>query len=208
MMEVILGTKNKSKYQGKFKAGDSFGSWTVVNGKIHGSPAEMDVTCVCGAKKRVDIYTLVKGRSKSCGCIPQARSGENAPNWQGVKGVPKTVLTRALKAAERHGAVRMTTEQAATVYLAQNGSCSITGTPLSGPGGGTASASYSSSPTLVRYDNSQPYTVTNTAWVSNNVGSLGTALGMTGVYTVANNIVNSTQPNIFTQLGIKPVEDK
>ena len=186
-----MSKKGKSKYQNKFSAGHTFGSWTVVDGKVHGSPARMDVLCACGTKKRVDVYTLVNGTSMSCGCIRP--TGEASKQWTGINGIPGTVLYRAKQVAERHGNI-VSKEQLASVYLSQGGSCSLTNQPLT-----------SGSARLARYDNSISYTPDNVTWVHSSVSSTATSAGVSNViqtvYTVA-----QTNPNIFEQMGMKPIK--
>jgi hypothetical protein len=59
--------------------GKKFGKWTVVGEVARGYA---DVLCECGQRKRVQTYTLLNGRSKSCGCLrregwaPQTQVGD------------------------------------------------------------------------------------------------------------------------------------
>lgn len=180
-----MGKKGRSKYTGQFKAGHSFGSWTVVDGTIHGSPAELDVKCQCGTTKRVDLYTLIKGKSTSC---RKCKVGEKAPNWQGVQGVSRNLLTR-------NG---ITTEAAAQsyamIYNSQGGTCSLTSQPLT-----------STTAKLVAINGTQPISPTNATWVYYSVAGLAnSAGGARGAYTTATTIATTTQPNIFEQMGMKP----
>ena len=185
-----MGKKGQSKYTGKFKAGHSFGSWTVVDGKIHGSPAEMDVRCQCGTVKRTDVYTLVKGTSTSCGCV---RVGENAPNWQGINGVSKTLLSRG-----GGGFTGSYAPAYATVYTAQAGHCSLTSQPLT-----------PTTAKLVAISNTQPISPTNATWVHTSVAGLAnSAGGAIGAYNTATTIATTPHPNIFEQMGMKPIRKK
>lgn len=187
-----MGKKGKSKYDGKYIAGDRFGQWTVVDGRIDDSPATMYVTCVCGTTKKIDVYSLVKGKSTSCGCI---RVGEKASNWKGVNGLSHTTLTANISRALRtSGDVHTTTEQLGSVYAAQSGNCSLTGYSISG------------SATLARFDNSKPYEVGNVTWVHPSVAPLAVSYGVSSVINISNAVVsNTSQPNnIFEKLGFKP----
>lgn len=186
-----MGKKGKSKYDGKFTKGDVFGHWTVVDGRISESPATMYVTCTCGTTNKVDVYSLVKGKSTSCGCL---RIGERAPNWKGVGGLSHTTLAINLSRAERTGLVTTTPDQLNTLYAAQSGNCMLTGLPMS------------SSFSLARFDNSQPYEMGNVTWVHQSIAPLAIARGVNAVVTTAHSVVsNTSQPNnIFTKLGFKP----
>lgn len=183
----------KSKYDGKFNVGHRFGKWTVVTGEIYGSPATIDVTCQCGTSKGVDVYTLVNGKSTSCGCI--VRTGSLAPNWKGVSDVPATLLYRNTLRASSHGDVQLNYAQLADVYNAQSATCVITGLTLTPE---TAK--------LERYDISGSFSTNNIGWVHTSVSPLASQQGIQGVITTSNTIVSNTsqQNNIFDKLGFKP----
>jgi len=186
-----MGAKGKSKYDGKYKAGDTFGHWSVVDGRISDSPAAMSVSCVCGNTKKVDVYSLVKGKSTSCGCV---RVGENAPNWKGVNGLSHTTLATNMSRAIRSGWVHTTPEQLGNIYAAQSGNCMLTGFAITG------------SATLARFDNSKPYEVGNVTWVHPSVAPLAVSYGVSSVINTSNAVVSNTSQtnNIFEKLGFKP----
>lgn len=51
------------------RPGMKFNSWTVLRAPEYGVKyPKVLCRCVCGKEKMVGIYTLVKGKSKSCGC--------------------------------------------------------------------------------------------------------------------------------------------
>lgn len=170
--------ERKSKYDGKFAAGQRFGAWTVVDGSIHGSPAKIEVKCDCGNSKMVDVYTLTKGRSTSCGC---ARVGENAPNWRGISGVSKTILNAV------SGSYNVTT--LATAYNSQSGRCILSNQELT--------ADNATVTTLTSTTG-----VSNTYWVSKDMMPL---IEMSNnhiptIRTIATTVVKNT--NIFDTLGM------
>jgi hypothetical protein len=178
-----MGRKGTSKYTGKFKAGHTFGLWTVVDGKIHGSPARMDVKCTCDTIHRIDVYTLVKGKSTSCGCIP--RTGESAPNWRGLNGVSGRTLNNA------SNTFHMSVEDVAKTFTP---TCYLTGQTLT-------------SNNAVPYANNGSDSfvgTTDIAWVHTSVSPLVNQYGITGAITIANSISQTT--NIFQQMGMKPTE--
>lgn len=186
----------KSKYEGKFPKEHAFGSWSVVDGKIHGSPAQIDVKCVCGTEKRADVYTLVNQRSTSCGCVP--RTGENSPNWKGDKygGVPATMIYRA-----SHGSVEakgLAPSLMAAAYNSQDGNCTLTGQALN-----------VSNARMVKIDSNKPYDSGNIAWVHTSVAPLVYSSGGTAnAIQTSLSIVSKTNPNIFEQMGFKPTKEK
>ena len=50
-------------------SGDIFGDWTIIGfSGTKNTQAYYQVVCACGVKKEVARNSLVKGRSKSCGC--------------------------------------------------------------------------------------------------------------------------------------------
>jgi hypothetical protein len=195
-----VGKRGKSKYTGKFKPGYKFGHWTVVNGAAIGSPARLVVHCECGTEKAVDAYTLAKGKSTSCGCI--VRVGEDAPNWQGVNGLSKTVISRNLSHTSTGGTTTSATinfKDAASVYAMQSGTCGVTGQTLT-----------ETSARLERMDPSKPYTSNNVIWVHNSISPVVSTYGVQGAITIANAVVsNTSQPNnIFEKLGFKASDGK
>lgn len=178
----------KPKYVGKFKAGDKFGSWTVVDGNIHGVPAQMDVQCVCGNVKRTDVYSLVKGRSTSCGCQLKARVGEHNPNWKGTDGISGTTLYQN---SVRTGLSR---EDLVVLARAQNYSCVLTGGALAG----------SLSAKVEPVNPNIPLNTSNAIWVSPQASPMVRSLGVSGSITLANSVSQTTSHNIFDKLGMKP----
>lgn len=192
-----MGKKGKSKYAGKFLPGHKFGHWTVVDGTITGSPAQIKVKCTCDCERLTDVYTLVKGKSTSCGCI--VRTGEDAPNWKGVNGLSRTTIARNTQYMTSHGngAISISPIDMANVYASQSGVCAITGQTLT-----------TSTARLERVDANQPYNASNVVWVHNSISPVAATYGVQGAITIANSVVsNTSQPNnIFEKLGFKPTK--
>lgn len=190
-----MGKRGKSKYMGKFKPGHVFGSWTVVDGKPYGSPAKLEVSCVCKTRRNVDVYTLVKGKSTSCGCN---RVGENAPNWKGVNGLSKTAINKNIAYTSTSGG-SITANDMANLYCVQSGTCGVTGQTLT-----TTTAR------LERIDPSQPYSSDNAVWIHNSVSPIVANYGVQGAVNIANSVVTTTsQPNnIFEKLGFTSSDGK
>ena len=183
----------KSKYEGKFSKGYKFGSWEVVNGNIHDSPAQINVKCVCGTEKSVDVYTLVKGKSTSCGCM---KVGENAPNWKGnlYGGVPATLMYRAQNSSA--GAKGLTYETMATAYVSQGGACSLTGQTLN-----------ASNAKLALVDGNKPYESGNITFVHQSVAPVVSSGGISN-FTNSVMTISTSNPNIFEQMGLQPIRRK
>jgi hypothetical protein len=175
-----MSNRRKSKYENKFPKGHQFGYWTVADGTIYGSPAHIDVNCVCGTRNRVDVYSLQKGRSTSCGCQTNKKMGTGS--------LDGTTLYRATVRAARSAPVSVSYDDMAQAFNNQNASCTLTGQSLN-----------ASNARLVRLDNSQPFTPQNVTWVHNSVSPTATQVG---VIQTAKLFSNSA--NIFDKLGMKP----
>ena len=186
-----MGTKGKSKYTGKFNNGHSFGSWVVVDGIIHGSPAKMDVRCVCGKIRRANVYTLVSGQSTSCGCV---RVGEKAPNWKGVKGA-QGISRQTLYNNARPAVSYLSYEDMVSLFNNQNATCALTSTSID-----------LDSAKLIPLDASKPYSVTNAVYVS---PTAYTVTAHNGLINTSNSLRSMAQTsNIFEQMGMKSVKEK
>lgn len=180
-----MGARGTSKYSGKYKKGDTFGSWTVVDGKIHGSPAKMNVKCVCGKKKLLDVYTLVKGKSTSCGC---QRVGESAPNWQGINGISATALYRQ---SQRNN---LDYEVMVRQLESQYWTCPVTSQSL------TADNSVCISTTALNTEGNNTSTCT---WVHQTIAPAVQKYGL-------DQVMNTVAPklNRLDQLGFSPTQEK
>lgn len=195
-----------SKYENKFKAGDKFGMWSVVDGIIHGSPASIDVICCCNTKKRVDVYTLVKGKSTSCGCN-RLLTKEQSSRWSGITvttanvgqsgtmligSLSGTAMGRALNKINSSEGSHVTSADLSTSFSAQNGMCAITNKLLD-----------SDSATISRINNSLPYEPNNILWVDKTISPVVRSLGLAGAATYISNASVASNKNIFENLGMK-----
>jgi hypothetical protein len=178
---------------GKFAPGHKFGEWTVTTGTVMGSPAKLNVKCMCGTERYVDAYTLVKGKSTSCGCN---RTGENAPNWQGVNGLSKTAISRNLTHTFSGGG-SINAVYAVNLYVSQTGSCGITGQTIT-----------SDTARLERSDPSQPYQNNNVLWVHNSVAPLVAEYGVVGTVAIANAVVSNASLSSDNMQGASHVYNK
>jgi hypothetical protein len=90
-----------SRYESSYKPGDSIHSWTVLEQRKGG---KWLLRCGCGTEKLVDIYSAVKGTSKSCSpCSLKDRLQENNPAWRGARGVPGKRWSRLVNGAKTRG---------------------------------------------------------------------------------------------------------
>ena len=183
--------KKRSKYIGKYKAGDKFGSWTVIDGKIHGSPAKLDVVCECGTKKRSDLYSLIHNRSTNCGCKRAELTGSSAPHWTGTGSLTGTAIYRNAFRINSSGEGSVTSGDLKTAYMVQNGTCNITNLSLD-----------STNATVTKIDLTLPYQANNVAWVHSSAAPLVNSYG----YNTAITISSYNIPNIFESMGMKPVQ--
>jgi hypothetical protein len=184
-------TKRISKYKDKFKTGDKFGNWTVIDGIIHGSPASIDLMCICNTKKRVDVYTLVKGKSTSCGCKKTKLVGSLSSRWSGsvIGNMSGTAISKNLNKTKLITGSCVTDKDLLRSYEIQNGICALTGRPID-----------DSSSTISRINNSLPYTPNNIMWVHNTVSPIARSLGAIGSVNLSSNVISN---NIFEKLGMK-----
>ena len=178
----------KSKYDGQFKSGHKFGAWSVIDGKITGKPAHMDVQCECGTVSCIDVYSLKHSRSTNCGCHRQQMIGDKAAHWKGSNGISGTTLYR--NSLRSNG--NLTQTELAKIFVDQSGTCVLTGEALR-----------SDNAAIQRIDATQPYNTSNTRWVHTSVSSMANN-GIVNAY-VASQTVQSTPQivNIFESLGFK-----
>lgn len=74
----------------KVQIGDKYGEWTIID--IIDNLYAM-CRCSCGKEKKVYVYSLLKGKSVSCGCIKSKRKiAENDSKFVGKKFGEWTVL--------------------------------------------------------------------------------------------------------------------
>lgn len=156
-------------------AGQSFGEWTVtetppVRRHLGGkSPTRFTYDfcqCNCGTTRWVNRTDLVRGASKSCGCLHYT-PGPTHPTFKGVGAVSRTYWKNVLSNAHVRGlAVEVSLEDVAELFEQQRHLCALTGVPLEfaekvGTKGTTAS--------LDRIDSTKGYIKHNVQWVHKDV---------------------------------------
>jgi len=124
----------KSKFDGVFSAGTSYGNWTVINptvvrlkkGKQEYGCAHIHVKCSCGTTSYVEAGKLLHGHTRGCGCHIVSFNGN--PNWKGYGVIPARYFNNVAKNAIRRGiAFELTIEYLDNLFKQQHGMCALTG---------------------------------------------------------------------------------
>lgn len=128
-----MGAKGKSKYEGKFKIGDIFGKWAVIDETIYViGEAKVKCKCECGEERLVAIGSLLKGTSTKCSICGNSMKKENNPAFKGYKDIPyqwfKKYFLYGRNTKKRSGDVTM--EQVYDIWLKQNQKCALSGLPI------------------------------------------------------------------------------
>lgn len=164
---------NKTSY--KIKTSDRFGEWTVLSGPLWVVPSGKKYytpfyTCVCscGVEKNIQGYTLLKGLSRSCGCAWKKQTKERNPFWRGFKVIPGKYFGRVKKSAEKRGLeFNISIEDAHSIFINQNGTCSLSGIPIYfGDSKNPDTAS------LDRIDSGTGYNLRNIQWVHKDLNKM------------------------------------
>ena len=61
--------------------GQVYGRWTVIGEPNTERHPKVKCRCACGKLKMVRTYSLVNGRSKSCGCVAKENHSEVMGAW-------------------------------------------------------------------------------------------------------------------------------
>jgi hypothetical protein len=122
------------------------------------------VRCSCGAMKTVFGTHLIKGTTKSCGCLKKKTS----TNWQGYKGVGKTYWSSLVRSAtggkgRKPLEFSLTLEYIGDLLESQEYRCSLSGLPISTKDG-TAS--------LDRINSGEGYLVGNVQWLHKDINMM------------------------------------
>lgn len=162
-----MGKKGKSRYQGKFKVGDKFGRYTVIEDTVvlkH--QAEILCKCECGRTNLVSCYTLTKGTSTQCIICGNSLKKENNPAWKGYGNIHgKTISKLKRDAILRNIDFNITIEFLDELYLKQNKCCALTGIQLS-------MESVNQTASLDRINSNVGYIENNVQWVHKDVNMM------------------------------------
>ena len=87
--------------------------------------------CQCGKEVIKTLYSVMKGLSKSCGCLKSQRIREKNSNWRGYGELPGDHWTRIKNAAkERKLKFEISIDYVWDLFLKQNRLCALTKQPL------------------------------------------------------------------------------
>ncbi len=169
---MTLSNGHKTSY--RLEKGQRFGRWEVLNsepiwevpsGKKYYSPF-YECACLCGTKKLILGYTLLKGKSRSCGCVWKEQTLSNNPFFKGFEGLSHSYFGRIKRgAAQRRFSFDLTIEDAWQLLVDQEFKCALSGAPIAfdklvGRGG---------SASLDRIDSKAGYVLGNVQWVHKDV---------------------------------------
>lgn len=121
----------RSKYQGCFTRGQTFGKWTVLSEELQRvytnnqgyGPYGPTMQCSCGAVKIIEAARLLSGQTSSCKeCVHGSFS--NNPNWKGYDKVPGRYFNNLVRnAKKRNLEFDLTIEYLSDLFNSQRGLC-------------------------------------------------------------------------------------
>lgn len=121
----------RSKYDGKFKIGDKYKKWTIIDDKLnYNSKHEAYITaqCECGAIKNISCYHLLKQNSTGCFNCGHGNKGELNSKWTGYKEVPGTFIARIKQRALKIEVdLNINSEDIYNLWIKQNKKCALSG---------------------------------------------------------------------------------
>jgi hypothetical protein len=161
--------KGISKYDGKFKVGDKFGNWSVIDPKIIIADGmkeySIKVKCNCDRKteKYVSCRKLKLGISWGCDCV---RRKNNSCFWKGIGEIPGRYLNRIKCTAELKD-IKMSVNKKYLwkLFLKQNRKCSLSGLNI----GFGSSRNEDTTASLDRINSNKGYIKGNVWWVHKDI---------------------------------------
>ena len=129
--------------------------------------------CHCGKEFVCLLRNVLRGTTKSCGCIGNGSKGifqAKHPSWQGCgeiglnywNSIKRNASSRSLK-------FDITIEQVWDLFLKQKGLCAISGIKI---GFGTNSRSGDKTASIDRIDSSKGYNIDNIQWIHKDVNKM------------------------------------
>jgi cytidyltransferase-like protein len=119
--------------------------------------------CDCGKDHECTIFDVIRGKVKTCGHAQKAR-GRNNSRFKGVGDIPAAHWHSILSSARQRGIdVQITLEDIWSLFLEQEGKCSLTNIPLFFAE--TAKDKSLKTASLDRVDSNKEYTIDNVQWV-------------------------------------------
>jgi hypothetical protein len=118
----------KSKYENKFKIGDKFGKWTILNANIapHPDNTEATILCKCECKHTEYIRCLTLINKKSTGCFNcgHNKRGKNHHLFKGYKEIPGSWFIRYTNRSKKWE-FNITIEDIYDLWVKQNKKCAL-----------------------------------------------------------------------------------
>jgi hypothetical protein len=156
--------------------GDTINNWTVLQlistyRSAEGARYRCLCRCKCGTEKMVWKSHLVRGTSRSCGCLSKQRYGGSHPQYTGAGELSGARWSQIVSSAEgRRGrapiGISINITYAWNLFLAQDCKCALTGLPISLAYGTETTAS------LDRIDSRGAYAVGNVQWLHKDVNRM------------------------------------
>jgi hypothetical protein len=162
-----MGVKNKTKYQGVFTIGQTYGKYKVINSDIIiENEAKVLCRCQCGNERKVSCYTLIKGTSKQCSECGNSLKKDKNPAWKGYGDVSGKTISKIKRDAEsRYISFNLTIEFLDSLLKQQEFKCALTGLVLS--------TNYKNLTASVdRIDSTKGYIENNVQWVHKDVNMM------------------------------------
>lgn len=126
--------------------------------------------CDCGREKIVRNDSLVKGATKSCGCL-NTKTGNASKHWKGYEEIYGGYWSRIQKEAKKRSLTfSLSIEEAWDIFLKQNRKCALTGDEIGFANQEKRTAS------LDRIDSSKGYIEGNVQWVHTSINRMKTNL--------------------------------
>ena len=162
-----MGLKGKSKYDGVFSEGQTFGRYTILASTIKVEhEAKVECKCECGTIRWVSCYSLVKETSTQCSKCGNSMVKSNNPAWKGYGDIPSRVFGKLRRdAGLRNLEFNISIEYCDKLYKEQKGVCNLSGVKLNTSING-------SSTSLDRIDNSEGYIEGNVQWLHKDVNMM------------------------------------
>jgi hypothetical protein len=161
-------------YKGKIKldiTGQEFGKLKVLKYYGHHKRQQhccWECLCVCGNKKVIAHSSLVRGRSKSCGC--SYTHGNNHKCWRGHGEISGKIFSHIKShAIKRDQEFNITIEHIWNLFLHQDRKCALSGLPIRFSLSDKEHRKRLTTASLDRIDSNKGYIEGNVQWVHKDI---------------------------------------